>query len=130
MQNKHKLKGPGNEKGSTSKEGGGGAPGSARAEASSRVFIHNYLTSLRSRLLKQVKKDPNTVKAFTLDGKVHCIIKDGSNREKVVIENPDELFKLGWDKKQLKELSKLLLDSRTGQTPSFLMYSTRTIRIL
>jgi hypothetical protein len=49
---------------------------------------------MRMRLLYLVKNSEDVKSAFTRDGKIHANLKDGS---KALIENPDDLFKIGID---------------------------------
>lgn len=67
----------------------------------SKVYINEDLTLLRMKLLQYVKKLENVNAAFTRDGKVQCIMKDG---KKFTVENPDDLFNLGEDDVDYGEL--------------------------
>lgn len=62
-------------------------------------FKKIYLTAMRFKLLRLVKGLNNVKTVFTRDGKIHCNMKDNS---KIVIENPDDLFKLGLDEVDYK----------------------------
>ena len=81
-------------------------------EAQVKIFINDDITPLRGKMLRAVKKDPNVERAVTTsEGRITCFMKGqtGTRARKVTIENPDDLFKLGWTEEQLKE-SKLFLD--------------------
>jgi exosome complex exonuclease DIS3/RRP44 len=66
-----------------------------------RVFIGDDLTPLRARLLGTVKKLPNVEKAWVVDGRIHVQRKyptglDPDDRPRpVIVESPDDLFRLG-----------------------------------
>ena len=77
LANKHKLK-------TMSREG--------------KIFIYEDLTQLRSRLLNVVKKQSCVHHAFTTNGRIVACIKDPAkykDLEKVYLDSPDDLFKLG-----------------------------------
>jgi hypothetical protein len=66
------------------------------------VFVNDDITNLRARLLAYVKKVEGVERAWTVDGRIHCINKPcppglaPADRPKpVVIESPDDLHKLG-----------------------------------
>lgn len=61
--------------------------------------LNEDLTAMRFELLQLVKGLNNVKTVFTRDGKIHCNMKDNS---KIVIENPDDLFKLGLDEVDYK----------------------------
>ncbi len=65
------------------------------------IFIFEYLTPLRGKLLRVVRSDPNVKSAFTLDGKIICYFKDGNQEKKIVLTNPDDLVQLGWSEEQI-----------------------------
>jgi hypothetical protein len=66
-----------------------------------RVFINDDLTPLRGRLLGYVKSLPNVERAWTKDGKILCAKKvpvglpDNERPRPIVVDDPDDLFKLG-----------------------------------
>ena len=104
MKNKKKLK----ELGKGSSDDG--------AVPKPKIFINDDLTLLRGKLLREVKKDPNVERAYTLDGRVHCIMKQkpsnagqGGREKRITLDNPDDLFKLGWTEEQMRD-TKLFLD--------------------
>ena len=57
-----------------------------------KVFINEDLTTLRFKLLHCIKSMDLVKSVTTRDGKMHCQMKNG---RKEVVENPDDLFKLG-----------------------------------
>ena len=61
--------------------------------------LNEDLTAMRFELLQLVKGLNNVKTVFTRDGKIHCNMNDNS---KIVIENPDDLFKLGLDEVDYK----------------------------
>lgn len=68
-----------------------------------KVYLNDDLTPLRGRLLGYVKSLPNVERAWTKDGRIFCAKRvplglSAEQRPKpVVVEDPDDLFKLGVD---------------------------------
>ncbi len=63
------------------------------------------LTILRRRLLDVVKKCPRVSRANTKDGKIFCNLREARpNDRPIIIESPDDLFKLGFDDVPYEEL--------------------------
>ncbi|CAC5384687.1 unnamed protein product [Mytilus coruscus] len=58
------------------------------------IFINEDLTMLRLKMLNMVKKHDNVKSVFTRDGKINCFLRNG---RKKIIENPDDLFEVGFD---------------------------------
>ena len=56
------------------------------------VFISEDLTKLRFKLFQMVRKLDDVKHAYTRDGKIHGILRNGS---KFFIDTPDDLFKIG-----------------------------------
>ena len=67
------------------------------------VFIADDLTRLRSRLVQAMKQDVNIVRVWTIDGKVHYIMKRGGREEKKALDSIDDLVHLGWDEGKIRE---------------------------
>jgi len=57
-----------------------------------KVFINEDFTTLRFKLVHYIKRMDSVKSVTTRDGKMHCQMKNG---RKEVVENPDDLFKLG-----------------------------------
>ena len=56
------------------------------------------LTSQRSKVLKFLKGNDNVEKVQTRDGRLRIVLKeDRGAGKRVVVENPDDLFKFGID---------------------------------
>lgn len=67
-----------------------------------RVYVNDDLTPLRAKLLALVKRLDDVDKAWTVGGRIHCTKKTplglapgASQRPVVIIDTPDDLFKLG-----------------------------------
>lgn len=58
----------------------------------SKVYIHEDLTMMRLKLYHYVKNLPTVKSVTTRDGKIVCFLKSG---KKTMLENPDDLFKIG-----------------------------------
>jgi hypothetical protein len=75
-----------------------------------RVFINDDLTPLRARLLGYVKKIPAVEKAYTVDGRIHCHLRSpvglppNQRPKPVIVETPDDLFRLGVTSVDYQEL--------------------------
>ena len=69
-----------------------------------KLMIFEELTSLRSALLRELKKDPNVRRTFTRDGRIHCIVSENGREKKVTLDNPDDLFKLAWSEERIKNI--------------------------
>lgn len=69
-----------------------------------QVFINEDLTRLRSRMLNMVRRNERTKSCYTRDGKIICIYKDGLRERSVIIETPDQLFQLGYNEIDLRDL--------------------------
>ena len=67
--------------------------------------IEEDLTRLRSKLYYTVRKSENTIKHWTIDGKIFAVVKsnDGSDPSKVCFETPDDLYVLGYDEDRLEQ---------------------------
>ena len=76
-----------------------------------KVYINDDLTPLRAKLPALVKRLDDVDKAWTVGGSIHCTKKvppglaSGANqRPVVVIDTPDELFKLGLEQIDFRSL--------------------------
>lgn len=72
------------------------------------VYISEDLTTLRVKLLNVAKKHDDVKNVTTRNGKIVCFMK--SENKKIVIDNPDDLFKLGFDDIDYKALGLTDLD--------------------
>ena len=69
-----------------------------------KVFVNEQLTLMRKKMLKAVKDDASMEKAWTVEGKIGCVIK--GNTRPVYINNPDDIFKhLNWDEKKMRDVN-------------------------
>ena len=66
-----------------------------------KIIIYDDLTSLK--LLREVKKDSRVKRAFNRDGRIHCVVDENGREKKVTLDNPDDLFKLGWSEAVISE---------------------------
>ena len=65
-----------------------------------RVYIYEDLTPMRGKMLREIKKDTRVKTAFTREGRIHCVMRDGE--DVITINNPDDLFKLNWDEDRIR----------------------------
>ena len=67
--------------------------------------IEEDLTRLRSKLHYTVRKNENTIKHWTIDGKIFAMVKpqDGGDATKVCFESPDDLYALGWNEERVEQ---------------------------
>ena len=82
-----------------------------RKDGYQKVYINDDLTPLWAKLLASVKRLDNVDKAWTVGGSTYCTKKvppglaSGANqRPVVVIDTPDELFKLGLEQIDFRSL--------------------------
>lgn len=66
------------------------------------VYIEEDLTKLRRNIAYEVRKDSNTSRTWTIDGKICALVKEDGNEVKKVFETPDDLYKLGWNEARLE----------------------------
>ena len=57
------------------------------------VFLNDDLTTLRSRLVYELKRDETIKSVWTIDGRIMCVQEEGGTDVKTVIDSPDDLFK-------------------------------------
>lgn len=65
-------------------------------EGYARVYVNEDLTMLRRRLLDVVRKCPQVSRANSKDGKIFVTLRNARQEDRpVIVESPDDLFKLG-----------------------------------
>lgn len=69
-----------------------------------QIYVNEDLTRLRSRMLNMVRRNERVKSCYTRDGKIVCTYKDGARERRLIIETPDQLFQLGYDDVDLREL--------------------------
>ena len=75
-----------------------------------KTFINDDLTVLRARLVGYIKSIPSIEKTWTVDGKIFCVKKStvglphDARPRPIVIESPDDLFKLDVDNIDFEKL--------------------------
>ena len=73
------------------------------------VYIEDDLTPLRSRLIREIKKDTSVKTCWSIDGRIVCIVNERGQEVKKFIDSPADLEpKLGWSKEKVIELGFLL----------------------
>lgn len=85
-------------------------------EGFERVYVNEDLTQLRKRLLDVVKRCPRVSRSSTKDGKIFCNLRDSRPTDRpVIVQSPDDLFKLGFEDVPYEELglTSLLLPQHT-----------------
>ena len=70
------------------------------------VYVSEDLPQLRSRLLSVARKTYTVKNAIMRDGRIICFLKDARQDRPVTIENPDDVFHLGYDNLDGLELEK------------------------
>lgn len=71
------------------------------------VYMYEDLTPLRARLLRVMKGLTNVKSAFTRDGVIHCYLQNDSH---MIVQSPDDLFRLQVDSVYFEELGLLFVD--------------------
>ena len=66
--------------------------------------INDDLTSLRSRLVYELKRDDTIKSVRKIEGRIMCIQEEGGKEMKKVIDSPDDLFKVGWSEDKVAGL--------------------------
>ena len=62
------------------------------------VFIHEDLTTQRSKLVRFIKGNTNVERICTTEGKIQVYLKeDKGSGKRISIKNPDDLFRMGMD---------------------------------
>ena len=69
-----------------------------------QVFLNDDLTTLRSRLVYELKRDESIKSVWTIDGRIMCVREEGGKDVKSVIDSPDDLFKVGWSEEKVAGL--------------------------
>ena len=73
-------------------------------DAYTKVFVDEDLTPLRSKMLRELKKDSSVMSAWTIDGRIFCKQIVSGKEEIRVIDSPDDLWKVGWGEKKVVDL--------------------------
>lgn len=66
------------------------------------VYVEEDLTKLRGNMAYEVRKNSNTIKTWTINGKIYALVNEGGTEVKKVFETPDDLYKLGWTETRLE----------------------------
>ena len=64
-------------------------------DAYTKVFVDEDLTPLRSKMLRELKKDSSVKSAWTIDGRIFCKQIVSGKEETRVNDSPDDLWKVG-----------------------------------
>ena len=67
------------------------------------IFIEESLTRLRGKLFHKVRKDDNTLKTWTQEGKIFTKIKVNDEEVMKIITTPDDLIKIGLSEAKVSE---------------------------
>lgn len=70
----------------------------------SKVFVEEDLTPLRSKMLKAVRQDAATKSAWSIDGKIFCIVKKKGKEEKISVDSVNDLKKLGFSSTKINDI--------------------------
>lgn len=70
-------------------------------EAKGKIYINEDLTTLRAKLLSYAKSLDNVKRVSSSNGRIHCNTVDDKH---IVLDSPDDLFKLGVDSPNLDRL--------------------------
>jgi hypothetical protein len=68
-----------------------------------KIFIAEDLTSLKLRLLKEVKASPRVKMAYSKEGRIMARLA-GNEKEEIEINSPDDLWKVGTEQPRWEEL--------------------------
>ena len=73
-------------------------------DAYKSVFVNDDLTTMRSKLLYELKRDGSVTRVWTMNGKIMCIQEENGKEVKKTIDSPDDLFKVGWSEEKVAGL--------------------------
>ena len=73
-------------------------------DAYKSVFVNDDLTTMRSKLLYELKRDGSVTRVWTMNGKILCIQEENGKEVKKTIDSPDDLFKVGWSEEKVAGL--------------------------
>ena len=68
------------------------------------VYVNDDLTRMRGKVVQEMRKDPSILKVWTIDGKIHYIMKSSNGKDVKTIDSLDNLHELGWKENKVKEL--------------------------
>ena len=67
-----------------------------------RKYIEEDLTKLRMNLYHTVRMDRNTIKTWTVEGKICTIVKDQTGSDvKKIITTPEDLVRINWTEERI-----------------------------
>ena len=76
-----------------------------KKEETKNIFVNDDLTRVRSKVFQELRRDPNIVKTWTIDGKIHYVKKGPNGREVTrTMDSLDSLHELGWTEDHIKDL--------------------------
>lgn len=74
-------------------------------EGFGRVYVNDDLTQMRQKLFGIVRQCDRVARASTKDGKIYCNMRGGQpNDRPIMVETPDDLYKLDIDPIPFREL--------------------------
>ena len=80
-----------------------------KKQLSNNVYMEDDLTKFRSSIYYSIRKCEKTFKSWTVDGKIFTTLRDDPNKQKIQINTPNDMEKLGWEKAKIDDLWNQLL---------------------
>ena len=71
-------------------------------EIHNSVYIDEDLTPIRRKILRELKKDGR--KAWSVEGRIYCIVRESGHDVKKAIDSPEDLIKVGWNEEKVIQL--------------------------
>ena len=62
-----------------------------------KIYVNEDLTPLRSKLFAEAHRCDKVKNATTREGRIIFYLKDTESHRPVVLDTPDDMFKLGYD---------------------------------
>ncbi|KAK3873783.1 hypothetical protein Pcinc_021208 [Petrolisthes cinctipes] len=56
------------------------------------IYIDEDLTKMRSKMLYEIRRDPQTTKTWTIDGRIFAMVNEGGEEMKKIFDTPIDLY--------------------------------------
>ncbi|KAK3868792.1 hypothetical protein Pcinc_025830 [Petrolisthes cinctipes] len=80
------------------------------------IYIDKDLTKVRSKMLYEIRRDPQTTQTWKIDGRIFAMVNEGGEETKKIFDTPDDLYKLGWNETKLPGFKIAKHGPRAGRT--------------
>ena len=74
-------------------------------EETKDIYIEEDLTPMRSKIVRELRNDKeNVIRVWTIEGRIHCLVREENKESRKVINSPEDLLKIGWSVEKLKNI--------------------------